>query len=185
MLGEIDMVTPVLDSNRLVLRPFKKSDANDVYKCWESDPDVAKYMFWTSHNDINKTKEWIDFEIGQIENEGWYRFALVLKENNELIGTVILYYDDEVDCYEIGYNLGKEYWGKGYGTEAVSKVIEFAIDKLGITEIVGRFAKENIASGKLLYKVGFIYEKDIDYECNDGKIVREGIQCRKFMQKRE
>ena len=45
-------------------------------------------MFWKSHNDINRTKEWLAFEIGQIEKNDWYRFALVLKETNELIGMI-------------------------------------------------------------------------------------------------
>lgn len=70
------MNTPVLEIERLILRPFCREDAADVLYCWESDPDVAKYMFWTSHNDIEKTKEWIDFELGQIEKHDWYRFAM-------------------------------------------------------------------------------------------------------------
>ena len=43
------MNTPVLETKRLILRPFRQDDARTVYECWESDPDVAKYMFWTSH----------------------------------------------------------------------------------------------------------------------------------------
>ena len=48
------MKTPILETDRLLLRPFKEDDVTDVFECWESDPDVAKYMFWTSHNDIEK-----------------------------------------------------------------------------------------------------------------------------------
>lgn len=172
------MNTPVLETERLLLRPFRKEDAEEVFACWESDPDVAKYMFWTSHNDIEKTKEWISFEIGQIEKEDWYRFAIELKETGELIGTALIYYEEEVACWEIGYNLGKRYWGKGYTTEAMRKVVDFAVELLGITEIVGRYAKENPASGNVMKKLGFEYEKDIPYECNDGAVKREGIQCR-------
>ena len=47
-----NMKTPILESERLMLRPFQADDAVNVFACWESDPDVAKYMFWTSHNDI-------------------------------------------------------------------------------------------------------------------------------------
>ena len=50
------MKTPVLETKRLVLRPFKTEDAQAVFDTWESDPEVAKYMFWTSHNDIEQTK---------------------------------------------------------------------------------------------------------------------------------
>ena len=162
------MNTPVLETERLILRPFCREDAADVLCCWESDPDVAKYMFWTSHNDIEKTKEWIDFELGQIEKHDWYRFAIVLKGTNVLIGTALIYYEDKVDCWEIGYNLGKKYWAKGYATEAMKKVIEFAISQLKLSQIVGRYAKENPASGSVMKKLGFVYEKDIPYECNNG-----------------
>ncbi len=172
------MKTPTLETDRLLLRPFTYEDAEDVFTCWESDPDVAKYMFWTSHNDIEKTKEWISFEIGQIEKDDWYRFALVLKETNESIGTGLIYFEEEVDSWEIGYNLGKKYWGKGYTTEAMKQIISFAQEELGITEIVGRYAKENPASGKVMEKLGFRFEKEIPYDCNNGTVLREGIQCR-------
>lgn len=172
------MNTPTLETARLILRPFREADAQDVFDGWESDSDVAKYMFWTSHNDIEKTKEWIAFEIGQTEKDDWYRFALVLKETNTLIGTALIYFEEEVGGWEIGYNLGKKHWGKGYTTEAVKRIIDFAAKTLGVTEIVGRYAKENPASGNVMKKLGFEYEKDIPYECNDGTVKREGIQCR-------
>lgn len=172
------MNTPILETERLILRPFRQEDAEEVFECWERDQDVARYMFWTSHNDIEKTKEWIRFELGQIEKEDWYRFAIIRKETNELIGTGLIYYDEEVQCWEIGYNLGKKYWGKGYITEAMRKILEFAVRELKLTEVVGRYAKENPASGKVMQKLGFKYEKDIPYECNEGTVKREGVQCR-------
>ena len=177
------MNTPVLETERLILRPFKPEDAVDVFNCWESDPDVAKYMFWTSHNDIEKTKAWIEKEIGRIEKQDWYRFAIELKDTNELIGTALIYYEDEVECWEVGYNLGKKYWTKGYTTEAMKKVIEFATTQLKIAQIVGRYAKENPASGNVMKKLGFMYEKDIPYECNNGTVMRQGIQCRLIITK--
>lgn len=177
------MNTPILETDRLSLRPFREDDAECVFECWESDPVVAKYMFWTSHNDIEKTKEWIIFELGQIEKPDWYRFAIILKDTNELIGTALIYYEKEVECWEIGYNLGKKYWGKGYTTEAMKTVIDFAREQLKISQLVGRYAKENPASGNVMNKLGFQYEKDISYECNDGTVLREGIQCRLILDK--
>ncbi|WP_394926824.1 GNAT family N-acetyltransferase [uncultured Robinsoniella sp.] len=56
------MKTPILETERLILRPFTMEDAQAVFQGWESDPNVAKYMFWTSHNDIRKTIEWLTFE---------------------------------------------------------------------------------------------------------------------------
>lgn len=172
------MKTPVLETERLRLRPFCNDDANSVFECWESDPDVAKYMFWTSHNDINKTKEWLKFEIGQIDKDDWYRFAIEIKSTGQLIGTGLIYFEEEVCSWEIGYNLGKAYWGKGYITEAMRRILTFAKDEIGLKEVVGRYAKENVSSSNVMKKLGFTYEKDIIYECNEGTVIRDGVQCR-------
>ena len=172
------MNTPILETERLILRPFNLEDVELVFYGWESDPEVARYMFWTSHNDIEKTREWLAFEVGQIEKDDWYRFAIVLKNTHELIGTGLVYYEEEVAAWEIGYNLGKKYWGKGYTTEAMKEILSFAGRELGIHELVGRFAKENPASGNVMRKLGFGYEKDIPYECNEGKVQLVGEMWR-------
>lgn len=89
--GNMIMGTPTLETDRLLLRPFCREDAEAVFTCWESDPDVAKYMFWTSHNDIQKTKEWISFELEQITSDNWFRWAVILKDTNELMGTGLIF----------------------------------------------------------------------------------------------
>ena len=172
------MRTPILETERLILRPFCMEDAGDVFATWESDPDVAKYMFWTSHDDIEKTKEWLRFEIGQVDKPDWYRFAVERKPGHELIGTALIYYEEEVCGWEIGYNFGKKYWGHGYATEAMRCILGFAQTELGVSEVTGRYAKENPASGNVMRKLGFEYEKDIPYLCNDGAVKRQGMQCR-------
>ena len=168
------MKTPMLETERLLLRTFKAEDAEEVFKCWESDPEVAKYMFWSSHNDINKTKEWIKSEIRKIEKDDWYRWCIVEKSTGRIIGTCLIYYEDEVKNYEVAYNLGHKYWGSGYTTEAMKEAIEFAKNKLHIKKFIGRHAKENTASENVMIKLGFKYVKDISYECNDGSVALEG-----------
>jgi ribosomal-protein-alanine N-acetyltransferase len=168
------MNTPMLETERLILRAFLMDDAEAVFSCWESDPDVARYMFWTSHNDINKTIEWVEEEIRKIESDNWYRWAFVHKKTGELLGTGLLYIEEEYNQFEISYNLGKKAWGCGYTTEAMHEVIRFAKEELGIKEIMGRHAKENTSSGNVLEKLGFTYNKDIPYECNRGENLYEG-----------
>lgn len=172
------MKTPVLETTRLKLRPFRQEDAQNVLTAWQSDPEVAKYMFWTSHNDIEKTKKWLAFEIGQIDKPDWYRFAVEEISTHELIGTALIYYEEDVHSWEIGYNFGKRYWGNGYATEAMRCILDFAQTKLGLTEVVGRYAKDNPSSGNVMNKLGFQYEKEIPFPCNDGAVIYPGIQCR-------
>lgn len=168
------MKTPILETDRLILRPFCIEDVQEVFECWESDPEVAKYMFWDSHNDINKTINWVKKELSKIDSDDWYRWAILLKETGELIGTGLIYYEEEYGKFEIAYNLGQKAWGFGYATEAMQEVIIFAKSKLEIKEIMGRHAKENSASGKIMNKLGFTFIKDIPYECNRGKNLYEG-----------
>lgn len=168
------MKTSILETERLILRPLNKDDVERVFNCWESDPDVAKYMFWTSHNDINKTEKWVELEVSKIDSEDWYRWGFVEKESGLLIGTGLIYLDEEYGKFEIGYNLGKEAWGKGYATEAMREVVRFAREELGLKELVGRHAKLNISSENVLKKLGFEYVRDIPYECNRGKVIMEG-----------
>ena len=168
------MNTPYLETERLILRTFRENDAESVYSCWESDEEVSKYMFWECHSDINKTIAWIAEEISNIPKENWYRWAITLKETGDLIGTCLIYYEDEYGEFEVSYNLGKKYWGFGYITEALQAALTFAKNELGIKKIMGRHAKENPSSGNVLKKLGFIYTRDIPYECNHGKNVYIG-----------
>lgn len=153
------MNTPVLQTERLLLRPFSEKDAEGVFAGWESDPEVARYMFWKSHNDISKTHEWLAFELEQIPKADWFRWAIVRKEDNRLIGTGLIYFEEEYGCFEIGYNLGRAYWGRGYTTEAMREVISFAKAELSLDKIVGRCAKVNSSSAKVMKKLGFAFQK--------------------------
>lgn len=174
------MITPILETNRLHLRPLEKSDAQAVYTCWESDPAVAKYMFWSSHQDIHKTEAWVAFELLQIPSNTWYRWVAIDKDSNKLIGTGLVYFDEDYQMFEIGYNFGKDFWGKGYATEMMKAILQYC-KVIGIKELVGRFAKENSGSKRVMEKLGFVYCKDIPYEANDGQHVYEGEEYRCFL----
>lgn len=172
------MKTPVLETERLLLRPFCEADAQRVFDCWESDPDVARYMFWSSHNDVEKTRQWTAFEVSQIPSDQWYRWAVVLKATGDLIGTGLVYYEEEYHLFEIGYNFGKEYWGHGFATETMEAIVDFAKNVLKVKELVGRYAKENPASGRVMDKLGFRYCRELPYEANEGKHRYNGVECR-------
>ena len=95
-------------------------------------------------------------------------------ETGDLLGTGLIYVEEEYEKFEIAYNLGKKAWGFGYTTEAMQEVIKFAKEDLGIKEIMGRHVEENPASGKILDRLGFSYIRNIPYECNGGENLYEG-----------
>lgn len=162
------MLTPELETKRLILRPFCESDGEEVYHCWENDPEVSKYMFWESHDDVSKSFAWAKEEEAKAKDPDWYRWAVLLKERGTIIGTGLIYYNMELQRYEIGYNFGRAYWGNGYATEAMQKILEYAKERLSIEEVYASHAIENPASGNVIRKLGFQFQKEVPYECGHG-----------------
>ena len=86
----------------------------------------------------------------------------------------MLFWQNSFYFYWFSYNLGKKYWGNGYTSEAMKKVMDYAIDVLGIKECIAVHAVENPASGRVIEKLGFQYETEVPYECNGGEIQTVG-----------
>lgn len=171
------MITPILYSNRLVMRPFRPEDAATAYQLWFSRPDVAKYMFWKMHSNFQETQEWLLDEISSIDDPDWYRFAVERIDDHQLIGTVLLYYEEELSTWKIAYCFAQIFWNQGFATESLRCVISFAKERLLLERVVARYALENKASGRVLEKLGFCHEKDVKYICNNGRTVFPGALC--------
>lgn len=163
-----------LKTERLILRKLNLSDAEDIFNNWGSDNDVSKYMIWNTHQSIDDTRKWLsEVEKTYRENLG-YEWGIVLKETNELIGSIGVYLKEEFDNrYEIGYCLTKKYWKNGYATESAKCVMDYLINKEGIKRFIGRHAKLNGASGAVMQKCGFRYIKDGWYKKLDNSNIFE------------
>lgn len=162
------MTTPILFTDRLKLRQFTKDDAQEIYDCWMSDPEVSKYMMWEASDDYSKLLEFLDYELQAIEDDNWFRWAITDKDTGVIYGTCLIFYNDETDCWDISYNLGKNFWGRGYITEAMKKAMNYIINYRGIQEFATEYAVDNPASGNVIQKLGFVYEKDTEYVCGNG-----------------
>lgn len=169
------MKTPRMETERLLLREVQAQDVDDIFACWMQDEDVSRYMCWKASDDIEEAKGFVAFELEQLENDRW---IIIERESQKIIGTCLVFYNDEENHWDISYNLGKKYWGKGYTTEAMKTVMSFAVEKLEMEECITAYAKVNKASANVLHKLGFVDEKEIPYECNGGEIKTEGILCR-------
>lgn len=181
--------TPRLETGRLLLRQIQETDVDEIFDCWMQDEEVSRYMCWKASCDIAETRNFVRFELGQIQNEKWYRWIIVLKETGEIVGTCLVFYHEEEkeSHWDISYNLGKKYWGNGYITEAMKEVMRFSETALGMEECVTAYAKVNTGSANVLHKLGFLDEAEIPYECSGGERITEGILCRykKFGKGRE
>ena len=155
-----------LETERLILRPFEITDAEDMFNNWTSDDEVSKYVKWSTHQSVDETKELLSYWDAQYNKPERINFAIVLKENNELIGGI-----DVVGYIEgmpvIGYNISRIYWNNGYMTEACKKVLEYLFS-IGHKVVQIDAVVENKASNKVITKCGGkfieIYEDTLKHE---------------------
>ncbi|ABW18687.1 GNAT family N-acetyltransferase [Alkaliphilus oremlandii] len=163
------MITPILESKRILLRPLSINDARHIFKRWTSDSEVAKFMIWDLHKSVDDTMEWLKIEVQNINNEYHYVWGFVLKETGELFGSGSINFKEELGCYELGYNIMKKYWGQGLTTEAGKVILDFATKILGEKKFFCRHAVDNIGSKKVMTKLGFKYYADSSYTSFNGE----------------
>lgn len=148
----------IIETERLILRPFEQSDLYDFNE-YASVEGVGEMAGWKHHETIDKTQEILDMFIKENKT-----FAIVLKETNKVIGSlgVEKYGMEEVltefngyQGREIGYVLSKDYWGRGIMPEAVSAVIDYLFNDLNLDFLTCGYYDFNSQSKKVQEKCGF------------------------------
>lgn len=149
LMGESKMR---LETRRLLLRPWSEDDAEELY-CYAKDPEVGPAAGWAIHTSIENSKEIIK---NILSNEK--TFAVVFKEKNQVIGCVgIVGEKGQGKEAEIGYWLGKPFWGQGLIPEAVEKLQEYCFEVLNYAGIWCGYFEGNHKSKRVQQKCGFIY----------------------------
>lgn len=165
----------LIETERLIIRPIEPGDAKDVFE-WAGDPAVNRYMPYPLHTDIRQAEEWI-CSLGD-KNE----FVFCLKDTGEVVGGGSMSYREAFDAYELGYNLKRKHWGMGYATEASKALIQWAYEELGVREFMARHANANHASGNVIKKCGFQFEKYAKLEKYDGREAYDATYYRLHME---
>lgn len=145
-------------TNCLVLRSLEISDADRVYEL-ASDFDVAKTTQNIPHPYPRDGAMKFIERATQLTAEGTtMTFAIALKETNQLIGVIGIGVTEEHNRGEMGYWIGKPYWGLGYATEAVHAIIQFCFHDLKLNKVTARALKDNPGSWRVMEKNGMTYE---------------------------
>lgn len=141
-----------LETERLILRPFEENDAYAMFDMWASDEEVTKFLTWNAHKSIEDTKNILNIWIKQYEKPERINCAIILKDNNILIGGIdVVGYLDNVPV--IGYAISRRYWNKGYVTEAC-RCLLYYLFSLGYEKVRIDAVRENIASNRVIQKCG-------------------------------
>lgn len=148
---------PVIETPRLVLRGFEASDAEAVARL-AGDRAIAEMTLRLPHPyRVEDAREWIAVLAGASAREESITWAATLRESGELIGAVGL----ELNLAEyarhraeLGYWIGRPYWGRGYATEAGRAVLRHAFETMGLRRVYATHFAKNPASGRVLEKLG-------------------------------
>lgn len=146
---------PIIQTKRLILRGFTFFDAKEVQKlagAWE----VSNACLYIPHPyEDGLAETWISCHQQWLKEEEQAIFAIASSNDGHLIGAAGLSdIDQEHSRGELGYWIGKPYWGKGYATEAARAIADFGFRDLGLNRIIANHFTRNPASGRVLEKIG-------------------------------
>jgi len=143
----------IIETERLYLREMVQSDYFSLCKILQ-DKDVM-YAYEGAFSD-DETQEWLDKQIQRYKSHGFGLWAVILKENSEMIGQCGLTMQDYDgnQVLEVGYLFQKAFWHKGYATEAANACKEYAFDKLNTDEVYSIIRDTNIPSQNVAKRNG-------------------------------
>jgi len=149
---------PTLHTPRLLLRPMRVSDAEDMF-CYACREDVTTYLLWSPHPSMRYTEDYLRYIQGRYSLGEFYDWAVVEKESRRMIGTCgFTRFELPHNSGELGYVLNPEYHGRGYGTEAADRVLRFGFEVLKLHRIEAKFMQGNEASLHVIEKLGMTLE---------------------------
>ena len=149
--------TPVLTTQRLVLRPFRMEDALDMFTNWASDPQVTRFLMWPTHTSMNVSQYVLSDWIPHYAEPDYYHWAITV--DGHAIGSIaVVDHDDRVGKAHIGYCIGRNWWHMGIMSEALQAVMDYLFDVVGYERLESRHDPRNPNSGAVMRKCGMKYE---------------------------
>lgn len=161
----------ILETKRLLLRELNPDDAENFYNL-NLNPNVIKYTGDSVFKNVSEAKEFLE-NYQDYKLNGFGRWAVINKSDKEFIGWCGLKYDQNKDETDIGFRFFEEHWNKGFATESAKACLNYGFETLDLKIITGRAMSENIASIKVLQKIGLDFVREFDFdETNKGVIYK-------------
>lgn len=149
---------PTLTTSRLVLRPFTLADALDVQRL-AGDREVASTTLRIPHPyQDGMAEEWIGTHADKFAKDEGISLAVTLLDGGRLIGAVGLEICKAHARAELGYWIGKLYWGKGFASEAAKALVDYGFKMAGLNRIYAHHLVRNPASGRVMIRIGMRHE---------------------------
>jgi len=156
-----------LETERFILRDIEFTDIKGIYEL-DSDPEVHKYLGNKPIKTLEEAENSIQYIRKQYEENGLGRWAIIDKQTNDFVGWTGLKYEQNLrpnlPYYDLGYRLKRNYWGKGIATETAIASLKYGFTKLALTQICAAADVDNVASNRILTKVGLSFVETFLYE---------------------
>lgn len=162
---------PILTTERLVFRPFTHADY-DLLAELHSDPQVQRYIggMWSAE----EVQKRLDFYVGQQAELGWSKWKAYLRDGT-FVGRAGVSMDKQTGEPELGYSFARQAWGQGLASETAFGVVDWMWANTDLPELTAFAVSDNLASRRVLEKVGMAFEGEAD---------RHGDRCAYYRLKR-
>lgn len=149
--------TRLLQTDRLLLRPYCADDAQAVFSGWMGDAEICETLNWQPHGDVSVTRRLVDMWVESYQSPTVYHWCITLQ--GAVAGDIMVckWNQDDQWC-ELGYCVAKAYQGRGIASEALLRVSRYLLEDVGFHRIQLRHTLGNEASGRVMQKCGFRYE---------------------------
>jgi RimJ/RimL family protein N-acetyltransferase len=145
----------ILETERLILREWTLDDAPALFEICR-DAEVMRYIgTGKPYKMLDEAEKFLDWAVAYQKANGFCRWALLEKSSGKIVGSCGYAYTHEMPEPELGYLFARDVWGKGFATETARACLDYGFEKLAFREIIAITDLENVASQKVLEKIGF------------------------------
>ena len=153
-----ESTVPTLTTRRLVLRRLTVEDADAMF-AYLKDPRLTEFVSWEHHASIERTVLYLMTVEAAYRDAGLLEWGVTTRRGGRLVGTCgFARVDLDHARAEIGYTIGRRFQGRGYATEAAAEVMRYGFEELGLNRIEAQCAVGNVASERVLAKLGMRFE---------------------------
>ncbi len=147
--------TQRIETHRLILRPFRVEDAEDMFTGWASDPEVTRFLTWPVHTGVEATRSLLKAWTARYEDGGFFNWAMEWKESGHVIGNIsVVKLNEEAESADIGYCMSRAFWGRGIMPEALRAVMDYLFDTVNLNRVAACHDVNNPKSGRVMEKAG-------------------------------
>ena len=178
MTDDTPIVTPIVETQRLILRGLRESDAA-TYASWVADPIVMKHM---GHGKtLNADEAWrkLAFLVGHWQLRGYGQWAVEEKATGKLVGRAGLHHPHGWPGIEVGWLVDPDCWGKGFAAEAGYAAADWGFRELGLENLVSVIKPENAPSIRVAEKIGERFSRND--QIGDIPVLIYGVSREEFL----